>query len=167
MTYAETKKELDRIRNEYGCKGEMIFRTAMQYLVEFGQQRFQSEKWVERQLHAIDVKHDLAESEGKILWIDRGFEKALVECAVEIAKVDIYSLLVYVQKEVWLSNEGGIDYERAVQLLRGCMSNIEMWNDCQCALTLGEFEDIGFDDEEIQELGFGYVLDVREKEEEE
>ena len=26
--YVETKKELDRIRREYGCKGDMIFRAA-------------------------------------------------------------------------------------------------------------------------------------------
>lgn len=163
-TYAESKKTLDKIRNEYGCKGEMIFRTSLQYIVEYGQSKFQNDEWVENQLILIDGKHDEAEVEGKTLWIGRDFEKALIECAREIAKVNVYDLLVYIQKEVWLSNEGGIDYDRAVQLLKGCMSNIEMWNDCQCGLTLNELEDIGFDDEEIEELGFGYLLSVREEE---
>lgn len=164
-TYANTKKELDRIRSEYGCKGEIIFRTALQYVVEYGQRKFNDKRWVNNQLTLIDTKHDIADAQGKHLWIGREFERAITECASEIAKVDTYSLLVYVQKEVWLSNEGGIDYDRAVQLLKGCMSNIEAWNDCQCDLTLGEFEDIGFDDDEIEMLGFGYVLDAKEDEE--
>lgn len=163
-TYAETKKELDRIRNEYGCKGEVIFRTALQYVVEYGANKFNNDGWVEEQLVLVDGKHDEAEVEGKHLWIGREFEKAIIECARDIAKVEAYSMLVYIQKEVWLSNEGGVDYERAVQLLKGCMANIEQWNDCRNELTLGEFEDIGFDDEEIEELGFAYVLDVREEE---
>ena len=164
-TYAETKKELDRIRSEYGCKGEVIFRTALQYVVEYGASKFNNDGWVEEQLVLVDGKHDEAEVEGKHLWIGREFEKAIIECARDIAKVEAYSMLVYIQKEVWLSNEGGIDYERAVQLLKGCMANIEQWNDCRNELTLGEFEDIGFDDEEIEELGFAYVLDVREEDE--
>lgn len=162
--YAKVKNELDRIRSEYGCKGEMIFRTSLQYIVEFGQDQFSDEEWVEEELRSIDKKHDEAEAEGKILFIGREFEKALVECAREIAKVDAYYMLVYVQKEVWLSDAGGIDYEQAVRLLKGCMSWIEE-DHSSLVGTLGAFEDIGFDDDDIEALGFGYVLDVREEEE--
>ena len=159
--YANTKKELDRIRNEYGCKGDIIFRTAIQYVVEYGQRRFKRKTWVKNQLHTIDVKHDIAESEGKTLWISREFEKAFVECAAEIAEVDTYSLLVYIQKEVWLSHEGGIDYERAVQLLKNCLN----WfadDCCGCAETLERFELLDLNDDDIEELGYGYMFDVRE-----
>ncbi len=162
--YSENKKRLDKIRNEYGCKGEMIFRTSLQYIVEYGSLRFKDDEWVQGQLNFGNEKHNKADAENKILFVGREFEIALIECAREIAKVEAYSLLVYIQKEVWLSNKGGIDYERAVQLLKGCMANIEQWNDCRNELTLGEFEDIGFYDEEIEELGFAYVLDVREDE---
>lgn len=162
--YSENKKRLDKIRNEYGCKGEMIFRTSLQYIVEYGSLRFKDDEWVQGQLNLVNEKHNKADAENKILFVGREFEIALIECAREIAKVEAYSLLVYIQKEVWLSNEGGIDYNRAVQLLKGCMANIEQWNDCRNELTLGEFEDIGFDDEEIETLGFAYVLDVREDE---
>lgn len=165
--YEENKKILDGIRNKYACKGEMIFRTSIQYVIEYGQIKFNDDEWVESQLEQVDNKHDEAEADGKILWIGREFEKELIQCAREISQVNAYDLLVYIQKEVWLSNEGGMDRQRAITLLKACMSNIEMWNDCQCGLTLGEFEDIGFDDDEITELGFGYVLDVREDEEDE
>jgi hypothetical protein len=162
--YAESKKTLDKIRSEYDCKGELLFRQAIQYVVDYGASNLQDDWNYEHIKQDINERHDNAEAEGKNLWITRSFELALLECARAIAQVDIYDLLVYIQKEVWLSHEGGIDYDRAVTLLKACMSNIEMWNDCQCGLTLGEFEDIGFDDNEITELGFGYVLDVREDE---
>lgn len=162
--YAETKKELDKIRSEYGCKGEMIFRTSLQYIVEFGQNKFLDDEWVESQLGVVNEKHNKADAENKILFIGREFEIALIECARELAKVDAYGLMVYIQKEVWLSNEGGIDYERSVQLLKSCMSWIE-----EDHASLGEMLDtleyIGFDDDDIEALGFAYVLDVREEEE--
>ena len=34
----------------------------------------------------------------------------------------------------------------------------------QCGLTFHELEDIGFDEDEIRELGFGYVI-IEEEEE--
>ena len=162
--YAETKKELDRIRNEYGCKGEMIFRTSLQYIVEFGQNKFLDDEWVQAQINAVNEKHNKADAENKILFIGREFELALIECTKELAKVNAYNLLVYIQKEVWLSNEGGIDYDRSVQLLKSCMSWIE-----EDHASLGEMLDtleyIGFDDDDIEALGFAYALDVREDEE--
>lgn len=162
--YAETKKELDYIRHAYACKGEIVFRTALQYIVEYGQNTFNDDRWVENQLTLIDVKHDKAEADGKILWIGREFERAFIECAREIAKVDAYSMLVYVQKEVWLSHEGGIDYQRAVELLKSCMYDIEQRENCEDKLTLYAFEDIGFDDEELIDLNFGYLFNAREEE---
>lgn len=162
--YTESKRALDKIRDEYGCKGEMIFRTSLQYIIECGSLRFKDDEWVQSQLDLVNEKHNKADAENKILFIGREFEIALIECAREIAKVDTYSMLVYIQKEVWLSNDGGIDYERAVHLLKNCMSWIE-----EDHASLGEMLDtleyMGFDDDDIEELGFAYVLDVREEEE--
>lgn len=157
--YVETKKTLDKIRNEYGCKGEVIFRTSLQYIVEYGQSQFNNDKWVEEQLILVDGKHDEAEVEGQHLFIGRDFEKALIECAREIARVNSYDLLVYIQKEVWLSDEGGMDYDRAIQLLKGCMNWIE--NDGDHSETLDNFEWLGFRDDEIEALGWGYILDLK------
>ena len=163
--YAETKKELDRIRNAYVCKGEMIFRTSLQYIVEYGSIRFKDDEWVQSQLDLVNEKHNKADAENKILFIGREFEIALIECAREIARVDTYEMLVYIQKEVWLSNEGGIDYQRAVELLKSCMDEIEQRENCEDKLTLYALEDIGFDDEELVELNFGYLLNTTEDEE--
>jgi hypothetical protein len=58
--YAESKKKLDSIRDKYGCKGEIIFRTAIQYIVEYGQQNFLDEVWYEELINDIDDRHDTA-----------------------------------------------------------------------------------------------------------
>ena len=142
----------------------MIFRTSIQYVVEYGQRKFKNDEWVKEQLNLIDVKHDEAELEGKILWIGRDFEKALIECAAEIAAVETYNLLIYIQREVWLSNEGGIDYQRAIQLLKGCMNHIEDSEMCDNEETYYVFDEIGFTDEELEGFGFGYLINEEDEE---
>ncbi len=163
--YSAQKKELDRIRSEYGCKGDILFRTAIQCLIEYGTNSLLEDLSYEHLKNEINKRHNDAEAEGRILWITRDFELAILECAREIAEhADIYNLLIYIQKEVWLSHEGGIDYETAVKLLKNCMSWIE-----EDHASLGEMLDtleyIGFNDDDIEALGFAYILDVREEEE--
>ena len=162
--YAESKRTLDDINQKFCCKGDVIFRTALQYLMEYGQERFADDAWVDKQLRAIDLKHDHAEARNKILWVSRDFERAIIECAKEMASVDTYNLLIYIQKEVWLSNEGGIDYGRAIELLKSCMIDIEQRESCEDKLTLYAFEDIGFEEDEIQTLGWGYLYNAKEEE---
>ena len=86
------------------------------------------------------------------------------ELEAEIAKVEAYDLLVYIQKEVWLSNDGGMDYQRSVGLLKDCMCEIEQCMNCQNELTYEIFESIGLTDDEIAEFGFDYVLNNEEEE---
>ena len=159
--YVETKKELDRIRNEYGCKGEIIFRTAIQYIVECGQQHFQDLEWVNEQLGIVDKKHDAFDREKKTSFISRDFEKAIIECAWEIAKVNTYDLLVYIQKEVWLSNDGGMDYKRAIELLKSCLE----WftDDTDNERIVENLNLLGFDDDEIESLGYGWLFEKEEE----
>ena len=161
--YAETKKELDRIRNEYGCKGEIIFRTSLQYIIEYGSIRFKDDEWVQEQLDLVNEKHNKADAENKILFIGREFEIAFIECAREIAKVETYGLLVYIQKEVWLSNEGGIDYSRAIELLKNCI-NVIVESHCDSVYIREDFEAIGFNDEEFVELGCDWVMNEEDEE---
>lgn len=162
--YAESKKTLDRIRNEYGCKGDLLFRQAIHTVIENGTSSLMDDYTYEHLRYDINEYHNNAEAEGKNLYVSRDFELAILECAREIVQVDIGNLLIYIQKEIWIGREGGMDYQRAIQLLKGCVSNIEQWNDWRNESTLSELEDIGFDDDEIEELGFAYVLDVREEE---
>lgn len=158
--YAENKKNLDRIRDKYGCKGEIIFRTAIQSVMQHGADNLNDTWSYTHILDDINNRHDAAEAENNMLFISRDFEIAILRCAREIAQINAYDVLMYIQREVWLSNEG-IDYQRAIELLKRCMSWIE-GDSIECAETLDTFEEIGLNDDEIELLGWAYLFDVKE-----
>ena len=168
MKYAEHKKILDGIRQKYNCKGDVIFRTALQYIVQHGQLNFRNEKWFNSCIEQVDSKHDRAEKDGKNLWISRDFEKALLECARELAQIESYDLLIYIQREVWLGSGavGEPDYQRAIEIIRNCLCYT---SDCygtyseDCSETLRKFREMGLDDVEIEYFGWEYLFDVEEE----
>lgn len=153
--YKESKQKLDTIRNKYGCKGEIIFRTAIQYIVEYGQHNFLDEVWYEELINDIDDRHDTAEKHGKWLFVTRDFEKAILKCAKDLAQIEPYDLLIYIQKEVWLGGNR-ISYQRAIELLQDCINSLDYD-------PLNQARDIGFEDDEIEELGYGYMFDEEEE----
>ena len=65
MSYVESKKTLDKIREEFGWKGELVFRTAIQYVIEYGQYMFSDQDFINDQMQQIDDKHNTAEANGK------------------------------------------------------------------------------------------------------
>ena len=161
--YKESKKKLDAIRDKYGCKGEIIFRTAIQYVIEYGQSMLSDEAWQEHFVFNIDKRHDEAETEGKILFCTRDFEKAIFECAFELAQIEPYDFLIYIQREVYLGGDG-INYQRAIELLRGCLDYCGN-NTYEIMYTLEMAQEMGFEDNEIEELGYGYMFGEEEDEE--
>jgi len=169
MQYAENKKKLDRIRQKYCCKGDVIFRTAIQYIVEHGQYNFRNEKWFNSCIEQVDKKHDRADKDGKILWIGRDFEKALLECARELAQIEVYDLLVYIQHEVWLGGGemGQPDYQRALEIIRNCLCYA---GDIYGVLNTGDgerleiFRAMDLTDDEIVYFGWEHLFDAENEE---
>ena len=168
--YVESKKKLDEIRSKYMCAGDVIFRTAIQMVVELGQNTFKDEAWFEDQMNAIDDRHDSAESAGKMLFMTRDFEKAIYKCAKDLSSVDAYYLLTYIQEEVYFGSEefGKPNYQRALQLIRNCLCYTA---DCygaysmDCYETLCKFREMDMTDDEITYFGWEYLFDVEEEEE--
>ena len=153
--YAESKRGIDAIRNK--C-GEMMFRMAISHLMDVGI-RHLTEEIVKETCDKM-----MQEDDSKA-FMTNDFKCCLVRTAYELAQIPHTDLLVYIQREVTYDVFDGMpDYQRAIQLLRACMDNIEQWNGCRNELTLEEFEDIGFDDDEMTAFGFAYVLDAREEE---
>ena len=169
MSYAESKKKLDAIRQEYGCKGDVIFRTAIQYIIDHGRELFNETDWFEFQMEAIDKRHDKAEEEGKFLFVGRNFEKAIMECAKELAQIEAYDLLIYVQREVWLGGGevGEPDYQRALQIIRNCLcytsDGYGAWHE-DLSDTLHKFRMMELTDDEITYFGWEYLFDVEDGE---
>ena len=160
--YVESKKVLDKIASKYSCKGDIIMRTAAQYIVEYGQYMFNDEDFIKDQIQQIEDKHRIAEEEGKHLWVTKDFELAIFNCARELAEVNSYDLIIYMQKEIYWSNEGGLDYKRAVQLLKSSLEYLENYNNCNNKENYEAFQDIGLEDNEIEEFGFGYLISEEE-----
>lgn len=55
-----------------------------------------------------------------------------------------------------------MDYQRAIELLRKCIYDIEEREHCEDKLTYQALEQIGFTDQEMEELGFGYLMNNKE-----
>jgi hypothetical protein len=55
-----------------------------------------------------------------------------------------------------------MDYQRAIELLRKCIDDIEEREHCEDKLTYQALEQIGFTDKEMEELGFGYLMNNKE-----
>ena len=163
MNYAESKKILDKIASKYGCKGDIIMRTAVQYIIEYGQYMFKDEDFIKDQIQQIEDKHRISEEEGKHLWVTKDFELAIFNCARELAEVNSYDLIIYMQKEMYWSNKGGIDYKRAIQLLESSLEYLENYNNCNNEENYEAFQDIGLYDDEIEMLGFEYLISKGEK----
>lgn len=167
--YVESKKKLDEIRSKYMCAGDIIFRTAIQMVVEHGQNVFKDEAWFEDQMNAVDDRHDAAEAVGKILFMTRDFEKAICECAKDLAHIEVYDLLTYIKEEVFFGSGeiGKPDYQRALQIIRNCLYYV---GDCYGAYrenvyeTLQKFREMNLTDDEIEYFGWSYLFDVEEEE---
>ena len=167
MSYAESKKKLDAIHREYSCKGDIIFRTSIQYIVEHGQCNFRNKKWFDSCIENVDKKHDLAERDGKHLFIGRDFEKALLECAKELADIETYDLLTYIQREVWLGGGeiGEPDYQRALKIIRNCLFYTDSeygYYTSDPSETLRKFREMELTDDEIAYFGWECLFDVEE-----
>ena len=170
MSYTESKKKIDKIRQEYGCKGDIIFKTSIQYIIEHGQYNFRNQKWFDGCIENVNKKHDMAERDGKILWVGRDFEKALLECAKELAEIDAYDFLTYIQREVWLGNGefGEPDYQRAMEIIRNCLCYMHDTYGAygsECEDTLRKFKEIDLTDDEIVYFGWEYLFEDVEEEE--
>jgi hypothetical protein len=150
---------LNKIRDDYGCSGEIIFRTALQIVVEAGQCTVLDDTWYQCELEDINARHSESSANGMIRFISEDLEKTILECAREIAKIKPYDLLMYVQKEVWLSGDG-IDYKRAIELLKEC---IDWFTDDESYKVIENLNLLGFTNDEIEELGYGWLFEREEE----
>lgn len=149
--YAESKKKFDEIRNKVG---EMMFRMAISHLMDVGI-RHLTEEIVE------ETCDKMMQEDDSRAFMTNDFKCALVRTAYELAQIPHADLLVYIQREVVYDVfDGGLSYERAIQLLKKCLD----WIEADQLDTLDIFKYLGLEEDEIESLGFAYLLDLREEE---
>lgn len=152
MNYMESKKKLDELRR----KNEILFRMAISHLMDTGIRHF-TEESVARTCAEImkqDDSHSIMTNE---------FQCELVKTAAEIAKLDHIHVLTYIGREVyWDVGDNEISYQRAIGLLRRCVETIDEHHEL-CSDVLEDLYYAGFNNDEIESLGYGYLLDVEEE----
>ena len=148
-SYAESKKTLDKIRS----KNEVMFRMAISHLMDVGI-RHLTEENIEATCKGIETRDDSK------AFMTNGYMIDLVVMAGDIAKVPHTDILVYIQREVdYDVFDGGMSYSKMKRALVNCLNWIEEDN----LDTLDTFEHVGLDDDDIEYLGFGYLLNNEEE----
>lgn len=154
MNYTESKQKLDNLRRI----NEMLFRMAISHLMDVGIRHLTDEN-IEKT--CVDImKEDDSHS-----FMTNKFQCDLVMMAGTLAKIDHIHLLNYISKEIHYDvGDNALSYDRAIGLLKQCMDIVYDRCEADCAYTLGLFEDMGFHDDEIEALGFEFLLEEEEEE---
>lgn len=141
--YTESKKRIDNIRSEYSSAGDIIFRAAIEMLVDTGK----------------DYISDQSSYESMMSFANDGIDRILLKCAHELADINTTDLLIYVQKELYLSNDGGMSYQTMARKLSDCIEWIIGDADCSDAVKDLKYG-VGFSENELRSLGYDYLFDV-------
>ena len=153
--YTTSKKNLDKIRNE---AGEPLFRMAVTHAMDVGFKHLTPEA-------VAETCYEIRSREEKPLAImTNEYQCEILKVAGEIAKVSPIDVQVYINRELEFGTEEDyIHRDRLLVMMRNALDYIyEDIQDVQCFYSI-LVRYIGMDDDEIEELGFGWVM----KEEEE
>ncbi len=153
MGYVESKKKIEEIRNKDG----MMFRMAISHLMDVGIRHLTEE-------NVKETCEDIMKQDDKHSFMTNTFMCDLVKMAGELAKIDHIHLLNYISREVSYDvGDNSLSYNRAIRLLRGVIDyNTEVM---EIADAREDLLGIGFDEEELIELGYLFLFDDEEEEE--
>lgn len=141
--YTESKKKLDTIRSKYSSAGDIIFRSAIDTLIDIGK---------------VNCCNELT-YDGILSGVDNEIDRTVLKCAHELAYINTTDLLIYVQKELYLSNDGGMSYQTMARKLSDCIEWIIGDADCSDAVKDLKYG-VGFSENELRSLGYDYLFDV-------
>lgn len=141
--YTESKKKLDAIRSKYSSAGDIIFRSAIDTLIDIGK---------------VNCCNELT-YDGILSGVDNEIDRTVLKCAHELADINTTDLLVYVQKELYLSNDGGMSYQTMARKLSDCIEWIIGDADCSDAVKDLKYG-VGFSENELRSFGYDYLFDV-------
>ena len=151
-TYTEAKKAIDKIRS----KNELLFRMAISHLYDVGYRHLTEE-------NVNETITDIMKQDDSHSFMTNEYQAEIVRTAYELSKFDHIYLMVYIQREItWDVGDGGMCYERAIDLLNECVGYMEETTSISDArYTL--LNCIGFKKHELEELGCGYLFDTEEE----
>lgn len=157
MTYAESKEKIISLR-----KNELLFRMAISHLMDVGIRHLTEE-------NVNETCASIMEEDDSHSFMTNEFQCEIVRMAYELSKIDHIHLLTYISREVYYDVGGNeISYQRAMEIIRDFLCYID--EDCSLDIlstdtTLDKFKEMGLTDREIESLGWGYLLNEEEYEE--
>ena len=135
-----------------------MFRMAISHLMDTGI-RHLTEENVKGTCESI-MKQDDSHS-----FMTNEYMCDLVMMSGALAKIPHIDLFVYIQREVdYDVCDGVMSYNRAIKLLKNAMEYLGGYNNFNNEENYEAFQDIGLDDDEIEEFGFGYLIPEEEEE---
>ena len=154
MNYTETKNQIDNIRK----RNEVMFRMAVSHLMDVGI-RYLTEENIAATCAEI-MKEDDSRS-----FMTNEYKCELIKTAGELAKLDHIHVLTYISREITYDvGDNAITYDRAMELLQDCL-NYCAASTYETMYALEMAQEIGFTDDEIEQLGYGYMVNDEEDEE--
>ncbi len=151
-SYVESKKKIEEIRNI----NETMFRMAISHLMDCGYRHLTQEN-VER-----TCKEIMQEDDSK-RFMTNEFKCDLVKMTGELSKIDHIHLLTYISREVYYHvDDNCLSYHRLFKLAKGCIEWV-LADAYETEFALQEIRDMGFEDEDIDYLGFGWMLETEEE----
>lgn len=152
MTYKESKKKLDEL-----CRtNEPMFRMAISHLMDVGI-RHLTEENIEKTCQKIMQEDDTNH------FMTNEFKCGLIRMSGELAKIDHIHLLTYISREIFYDvDDNHLSYKRLHSLAKGSISWV-LADTYETEYALQEIREMGFEDDEIEELGYGWMLDTEEE----
>ena len=152
--YAENRKKFDEIRNRVG---EPMFRMGVSHLMDVGIRH------LDKDLVEETCEKIMQEDDSKAFMTNE-FKCDIIRIAYELAQIPHVDLLAYISREMFYDTGDDMPtYDRAIQLLKGCMSFL-VEDSSGNAEAFDVFDYIGFNDDEINALGWGCIFDIKEEE---
>jgi hypothetical protein len=155
--YQQSYKQLEHIRQ---TSNEMVFRMAISHLMDCGYKQLSDEETIRNACAEImkeDDRHSIMTNQ---------FKCDILLTAGKLAQIKPIHLLVYISQNVEydVGANNSIGYGRLYQMLRDLME----WTVADSSDSSEDYDTfsdfLNFSDEELEELGFGYLLDLQEKE---
>lgn len=151
--YVESKKRIEAIRNK---NGEPMFRMAISHLMDVGIRHLTEES-------VKETCDEIMKEDDSKAFMTNEFKCDLIKAAYELAQVPQVDLLIYIQREVEYNVfDDSISYGRAIQMTKNCIDWIIYGADPEDARS--DLNGIGFDEDELEVLGYGYLIEEEDKE---
>lgn len=150
------EKTISSIREKYSSAYDVIFLAAVQLVHQLGTDLCLSEEWLDESVAGLN-----AINYGESRIVSKHAEIGVLKCAHELAQFSLMDIMGYMQEYVQ-NTVVGSKYARLRKLLFGCMEFIDD-DSSETSAAYRKLHNIGFTDTELDQMGFGYLMDTKEE----